>query len=198
MVGVEVPEVVAPKRLGQRFERLGGAEPGEAVAQVRRRRPEFRRMGAPHQRVHAVRAYDQIGVGDLAEVGHRAPVARRDAHRSGPRLENLQELQPADGREADAVDADAFAAMNEGDIGPGLNMRHDRREGFRIVLVKELERASGEHDAEAEGGVGTVLLEHPHVGAEIAALDEIGEIEPGGPGAQDRDTHAVRNLVRHG
>src|SRR5262249_56465744 len=79
----------------------------------------------------------------------------------------------------------------DGDVGPRLQTRNDRRKRLGIVFVEKFERAVGEHHAEAERGVGAVLLEHPHLGGRVAALDQISEIEPGGPGAQDRNTHAA-------
>src|ERR1051326_529467 len=189
VMGVEVAEIVAPERLGERFERFRRPEPGEAVREIRDRRAERRFVGAPHQRIDAIRAYDEIGLAYLAQVGDRAAVARLDADRAGARLEQLQQLEPANRRKADAVDADAFAAMHHGDIGPRFEMRHDRRVGLRIVFVEKFERTVGKHHTEAEGGVGAVLLEHAHIGARVATFDKVCEVETGGPGAQDRNAH---------
>src|SRR5207253_2434740 len=152
---------------------------------------ERRLVRAPHQRIDAVSADDEIDVAEFAQVRYRVPVARLDPDRPGARLEQLQQLEPPDRRETDAVDADAFAAMDDRDVGPRLEMRHDRRVSLRIVVVEEFERAVGEHHAEAEGGVGAVLLEYAHFGAGVATFDKIRKVEAGGPGAQDRDAHGV-------
>src|SRR5690242_14142976 len=71
-------------------------------------------------------------------------------------------------------------------------MRRDRRVGRRVVLAQEFQRALGEHHAEAEGGVGRVLLENADFGAAVAALDQVAELEPGRPGAEDGDAHAPK------
>ena len=52
--------------------------------------------------------------------------------------------------------------------------------------AQELERAVGEHDAEAEGGVGGVLLEHDDVVPRPRRL-RASEQQAGGAGADDAD-----------
>src|SRR6478609_967206 len=71
-------------------------------------------------------------------------------------------------------------------------MRRDRRVGRLVVRAQEFQRAVREHHAEAEGGVGRVLLEHGDLGAAVAALDQVSEIEPGRSGAEDGDAHAPK------
>ena len=76
-------------------------------------------------------------------------------------------------------------------------MRRDGRVGLRIVLAQEFQRAVGKHHAEAEGGVGGVLLEHGDVGVGLPPLDQIGEIEAGGPRAENGNAHgSVSQRVR--
>ena len=104
-------------------------------------------------------------------------------------LQQLQQLQPADGGKADAVDDDALVAVNERHVVPGFHLRRDRREGLRVVLAQEFERAVGEHHAEAEGGVGRILLDHGDVGVRPPALEQIGEIKSGRPGAENGNAH---------
>ena len=89
-------------------------------------------------------------------------------------LQELQQLEPPDRREADAVDDDALAAIDDRHVPPGFHVWNDGRVGRLVVLAQEFERAVGEHDAEAEGGVGRVLLDHRDVGVGFAALDQVG------------------------
>ncbi len=151
-------------------------------------------MRSAQQRVDAVGADDEIGLAKLGKIGDDALIARLDTDRADARLKDFQEFQPAERGKADAVDADALAAMRHGDVGPRFEMQRERRQGRGIVRVEKLERAVGEHDAEPEGGVGAVLLEDRNAGIGTAALDEITEIESRRPGAEDRDAHGrLRN-----
>src|SRR5262249_22760775 len=50
----------------------------------------------------------------------------------------------------------------------------------------------GEDDAEAERGVGRVLLDDADPPLGMTALREVGEIEAGGTGAGDQDIHRVQ------
>ena len=152
---------------------------------------ELIREAAPHQRIDAVGADHEIGLAKFVERGNRAAELRRDADRTRPRLQQLQQLEPPDGGKADAVDDDARAAVDQRDVVPRLHLRRDRRISLLVVLAQEFQRAVGEHHAEAEGGVGRILLDHGDIGAPAAALDQIGEIEPGRPGAENGDAHAT-------
>src|SRR6185503_10548532 len=71
-------------------------------------------------------------------------------------------------------------------------MRRDRRVGRLVVRAQEFQRALGEHHAEAEGGVGRVLLKDGDLGAAVAALDQVSEIEPGWSGAENGDAHGPK------
>ena len=160
VMGVELPALGFDEGLRQRVEALGGAEPGEAVAEMAHAGAEAVGQAAPHQRVDAVGRDHQVEAVELGETLHRAPIDRRDADRARPRLQQPQQMQPADGGKADAVDDDALALEVERHVAPGFHVRHDRRIGLLVVLAEEFERAVGEHHAEAEGGVRRVLLDH--------------------------------------
>ena len=58
-----------------------------------------------------------------------------------------------------------------------------------IVLAQEFERTVGEHHAEAEGGVGRVLLDDRNVGVRPPPLEQISEVKPGRPGAENGNAH---------
>ncbi len=156
---VEIADRRVAESLRQRVVALAGAEPGEMIGEISDAGAEFVREGAPHQRIDAIGADHQIGAIELVERGHRAGEFRRDADRAQALLQQLQQLEPADGRKADAVDDDALVAVNERHVVPGFHLRRDRRVGLRVVLAQEFERAVGEHHAEAESGVGRVLLD---------------------------------------
>ena len=159
MMRVERAELGLDEGLRQRLEALGRAEPGEAVGQIVDAGAEVLRRAAPHQRVHAVGADHEIEAVELVEAFDRAPVDQRDADRARALLQQLQQLEPADRGKADAVDDDALAAQHERDVAPRFHVRDDGRVGLLVVVAQEFERAVGEHHAEAEGGVGRVLLD---------------------------------------
>ena len=144
---------------------------------------------APHQRIDAVGADHQIGVAEFVERGHRAGEVRLGADRAHASLQQLQQLEPADGGKADAVDDDALVAVNERHVVPGFHLRRDRREGFLVALAQEFERAVGEHHAEAEGGAGRILLDHGDVGVRPPALEQISEIKSRRPSAENGNAH---------
>ena len=73
---------------------------------------------------------------------------------------------------------DGLPAMHDGDVAPGLHAGRDQVDGVRIVLAQEFQRTVGEHDAEAPGRAGRVLLEKMHLVARMPAFPEGGEVEP--------------------
>src|SRR2546426_12784499 len=79
--------------------------------------------------------------------------------------------------------------MHDGDVPPDLEMRRDGVVGSGVVVFQELQRAIGEHHAEAEGRIRAVLLDEADLRLGTAPLQQIGEIEPGRPGAEDGDLH---------
>src|SRR5690606_38576181 len=81
------------------------------------------------------------------------------------------------------------------DIGPGLHRRRDEVVRFRVVLLQKFERAIREHEAEAEARVGRVLLEYANLDLGTAPLQKIGEVKPGRPGSDDRDSHGARDGI---
>ena len=81
-------------------------------------------------------------------------------------------------------------------VAPGFHTRHDRGIGLRVVVAQEFQRAVGKHDAEAERGVGRILLENGDVGVRIAALEQVGEIKAGRAGAEDGNAHGADFVPR--
>ena len=99
-------------------------------------------------------------------------------------------LQTADPREPNPVDLHPLAPVDDREVTPGLHRRHDEVVRIRIILVQEVERALGEHEAEAGGRSGRVLLDEGDVRVVALAAEVIGEVEAGGPGADDQDLQA--------
>ncbi len=139
--------------LAQGVEHLGGAEPGEAVGEIGQARAEAGLVRAAHQRGHAVGADDHVGIGEFRQVRHRPVEGDSDAFLARLLLQELQQMQPPDRAEADAVEHHALAAMMDRDPAPGLEFRRDGGKDRRIVLLQEFQRAFGKHHAEAEGGI---------------------------------------------
>ncbi len=195
MVGVAVTEFGRAERLGQRFEALRRAEPGEPIAQMPHPGAELAGQALPHQRVRAVGADDDIGAVELLDPLDSAAVFGLDADRARPLLQHGKQLEPAHRRKADAVDRDPFAAMHDGDVLPDLEMRRDGVVGVGVVFFQELQRAIGEHHAEAEGRIRAVLLDEADLRLGKAPLQQIGEIEPGRAGAENGHAHGLRNQI---
>src|SRR4249919_4387643 len=115
---VKASELGLDECLRQCLETLGGAEPGEAVCHQANRRPEFARMAAAHLRIDTVRANDEVGLAQVVKIFDSAPIGRIYADRGRPRLQQLQQRQPANGRKAETIDHHTLAAMHERDVVP--------------------------------------------------------------------------------
>ncbi|MGY4354162.1 hypothetical protein ACVW0J_000655 [Bradyrhizobium sp. i1.7.7] len=186
-MGIEGAAVRLHEGLRQRVEAFRGPVPDELVGGVGQRRAEIALIGAPHQRIQPVGRDDQVVAVELVDGVDLRVEARRDAGVERALLEELQELQPADRGEADAVDGDAVAVKVQRDVLPALHMRRDRIDRFGVVGAQEFQGLIGEHDAKAPGRVGRVLFEQVDLILGMTLLPEIGEIEPTGPPANHGD-----------
>ena len=104
VVGVEGAELVGDERLRQRVEGLGRAVPGELAPGMLQRETEFALERPPHQRVDAVGGDDQVLLPQLIQRRQLRAEPQIDAGLAGALLQEPQQLQPADRREADPVD----------------------------------------------------------------------------------------------
>src|SRR5690606_10072141 len=102
-------------------------------------------------------------------------------------LEKRQQLEPLDGEAPATVDEHGGPADVDVLAGPALGRRLDAPDEVGRAVVEELEGALGEDHAEAIGGVRGILLEHADVARRVAALQQIGQVEPGRAAADDRD-----------
>ena len=106
-------------------------------------------------------------------------------------IEKLVELKPADGREAVAVDIDALIAVDDALRRPGFQPRHQQRVKIGHVTFEKGEGIQRKHHAEAEGGVGRILLEDTNPPRRKAALDQQREQKPGRPSTNDVNLHGT-------
>ena len=191
VMGVERAEFVLDEGLRQGFEALGRPVPDEFPVQMRERGSELALECAAQQRVDAVRRDDQVAIAEIFERADGGAERERHAGGACPLLQELQQLEPADGREPHAVDGDGLAPVHEGDVAPGLHARRDEIDSIGIVLAQELECAVGEHDAETPGRVGRVLFEEADVIGGVPALPQGREIEAARPATQNAYTHGT-------
>ncbi len=66
---------------------------------------------------------------------------------------------------------------------------HDCRIRFGVVIVQELQGASGEHDPEAERSVESILLDDADLNVGTAPLEQVAQIERRRPCTEDGDAH---------
>ena len=194
LVRVGAPEA-GGRRLeveGEGGEGAGGAEPDEAVAAPVE--PGLEPVGQPlaDDAGGAVGGDDQVGSGkaELREVAdlvlpldrrRRAPAPAARAARAGSSARRPEKRWPVD-----RIDR---AAVVDLDVVPARGGRGHRRVGLGVGLADVLQRLVGEHDAEAEGVLEPVPLVHRDLVGRVVALEQDGEVEAGGPRADDRDLH---------
>ena len=162
-VRLEEPVLVLPEDEREGVEDLGGAEPGETRGVGVQGRREGLLLRAPHERVDPIGADEQVGLRQRAEVVHVLLEAQLDAQLARPPLEDAEQLGAPDGGEAVAVGADHLAAEVHVDGGPVRPRAGDGGEGRLVRVPQAAERLLGEHDAEAERGVGRVALDDDHL-----------------------------------
>ena len=104
-----------------------------------------------------------------------------DTCRTGSCLQDLQKPQAANAGVAHAVDADFPALVYEYAVVPVLKSRPDRCQRVGVLIVEELESPFGKDQAEAECGIGWILLENFNLDFQFAALEQVGKIKAGGP-----------------
>ncbi len=152
-----------------------GAEPGLVFAADPRKRTvgaddEVRFAHLPHRRDLGVEAQLHAELLDVAE-------------------QERQQLEAADRREAVAGDRDRRVVVDDGDVGPRLQVRRQVPVQRLVVGPEELERAVGEHHAETPGRVARVALEDRDVVRRVEALHQRREVQARGARAEDPDLH---------
>ena len=168
------------------LEDLARAVPDELVGEHLDLRLE--RQPASDRGVEAIRAHEKVAF--LRQVGDDPVELQAYSRRLASVLQDLQELEPRDPREAVAVDVDLDVAVHDALDRPALHCRREPRVHRGLVPGEELERALREHHAEAEGGAARVLLDHHDLVCGALPLHEQGEEQARRAGADDRDPHA--------
>ena len=97
--------------------------------------------------------------------------------------------QAANAGVAHAVDADFLPLVYEDAVVPMLKSRPDRCQRVGVLNVEELESPFGKDQAEAECGIGWILLENFNLDFQFAALEQVGKIKAGGSCPDDCDSH---------
>ena len=193
VVGIEAAILVLDKGLRQGLEALGGAEPTELVGEIPDRGAERLAVRAPYERIDPVGSDDEIVAHQFFFFCKSSAVFRGNPDTGQLPLQQLQEFQPADRREADAVYAHRGAAVHDHQVGPRFHLRGDAPVGLGVILAQEFECAVREHHAEAEGGIGRVLLDDADLPVGLLALGKIGKVKTRGTSPGDEDSHSMRN-----
>ena len=82
-------------------------------------------VGPTHDRVHAVSSDDQVGLAQLVNVRQSLAVVKLYVMRAAVALQDLQQVQASDAREAQPVDAHLLVAVHDCLVGPRSQVRLD-------------------------------------------------------------------------
>jgi len=192
-VGVQVPDavLVLAEAVGEARQRHARAEPDEAVGAHLDARAELGLQRVAHRAVDAVRPDDEVGVAVRGEPGILGLVAHVHAEPRGARLQDLQELQPAEAGEAVPRRLEGVPLVVDVDVVPVGEARRDVAVARLVGLAQVVQRLVREHDAEAEGVVRAVALDHLDARVRPALLGEDREVQAGGAAADHVDFHGV-------
>ena len=192
-ISVQVPDavLVLAEAVGESGQRHLRAEPHESVRAHLDGGAELRLERVAHRAVDAVGTDDQVGVAMRGEPGILGLEADADAERRGALLEDLQQLQPAEAREAVPRRGERPALVVDVDVVPVGEARRDVAVARFVRLPEVVERVVRQHDAEAERVVGAVPLDHLDARVRPAFLDEDREVQAGGTAADHIDFHGV-------
>jgi hypothetical protein len=114
-----------------------------------------------NDRVHTIGPDDQVAIGERVQIAQALFESELDISATAVRLEDLQQLQTRDSREPEPVDPHLLVAVHDGLIVPCLQPPFDVAIRLGVGVLEEAQRPVREDRAEAEGGVGRVLLHDP-------------------------------------
>src|SRR5213594_1159639 len=120
-----------------------------------------------------------------------------DAHCPAQPVEKLIELQPANGREAVAVDVDALIPVNDALDRPAFKLRRKLLIQIRRVTLEERQRIQRKHHAKTESDVGRILLEDTDAPRRKPTLDQQRKQKTGGTGADDVNKHGKIGVLEY-
>src|SRR5216684_9130686 len=117
--------------------------------------------------------------------------------RAAVALEDLEQLEPSDAREAQPIDAHLLVAVHDGLVGPGPQARLNLSVRALVGHAEKAEGALREDYAEAECSIGRVLLDHADGIARVLPLEQQSQIETRGSATDDRHAHGCGCTLRH-
>ena len=165
---------------GQGVEHLPRPVPRIAVAEDLGAGPELGFERGTDARVDPVRADHEVGArAKLRERLDGGLEAKRHAGFPAELMQGPEQIEPADGREAIAVDRHRLVPMHDGEVRPPLHARRDAVEGSGRRAPDPLAPRVRQHHPEAVGGGGGVLLVDADRPRGAAALEEECEPEAG-------------------
>jgi hypothetical protein len=175
----------------ERIEDEVGAEPDVLRALLLDLRPELAEPA--DDRVRSIGADDEIGVGQRVDLDAELEL---DPEPPAPPLEDLEQPRPSDRRERVARGAHLPPAEADVEPVPAREGVGDLEVRLGVGIAQRAERLLAEDHAPAEGRVGRVPLQHPHLGRALRLLQQDRQVEPGRPAADDLDLHANASRSR--
>src|SRR5919197_664580 len=184
-VGVEEPVLRFAKGERERVEDVIGAEPDVLAALGPHLGAEV--TEAAHEAVRAVRADDEVGLGELLDLDAEL---ERDAQLAASLLEDLEEPLSRDCGEGVTARRQLPALVADVDPVPAREGVRDLEVRLRIGVAERTKRLLAEDDAEAEGRIGRIPLEDADVDTPVELAQQDRQVQPGRPAADDLDIHA--------
>ena len=195
LVGVRADDPVLglAEEVVELVHRAGRAHPAEPVRLRDDRRLETVAEVLADRRVDAVGGEDHVGVGEARlQLGRRDLDAEVQGDANGPAalLEDVEQGEPRHAAEAVARATHLVALVVDRDVVPIGEFAPEALERLGVAREELLERLVREHDAEAEGVVGAVLLVDLDVPVGTLLLREQREVEPPGAATDHHDLHS--------
>ena len=165
------------------------AQPDKSVRPLHDVGLEGAGVPAADARVDAVAGDHQIGVREI-QVGFGLGLEEEvNAQLLTARLQDVEQLFPADADKAVAARADHRALEVQLDVVPVVERALDLRGADRVTAPHVVHRGVGEHDPPAEGVVRLVALDHGDLVAGLLQLHQQAKVQAGRAAADAHDVH---------
>ena len=188
-VGLEPAMLGLSEIEGEGIVELVGSQPDVAIGTHHDVGLEHVLVLRAHLGVDPVAGDDEVGVG-VVLVGIRVLLEHQlHVQLLATRLQNVEQLLPADAHEAVAARSDGSALEQKLDIVPVIEGLLDLIGRHVVPLAHVVHGGIGEHDAPAEGVIRLVALDHGDVMGRIELLHQQAEIQAGGAAADADDLH---------
>jgi hypothetical protein len=182
--------LVALVHEGQPLEGVRGAEPHELRAGDLGGGAEGGAVLVAQPAVGAIGEHHQVIAAQLGQVAHLVLEAHLDAGVARALLQQPQQRRTPHGRHAVACAPLACPSHPHLDAVPAATVLAERLAQDRVSGIDRAQRRVGEHDAEAEGVLGPVALKDDDLGVRQSPLDEGGEEQAAGAGADAGEPQA--------